>query len=82
MMKMMRFLFEEMEKVKGPQMCSISSGFLNMDMTMAELRSSRVIYVFGFIRKPSFGIINSLSKKSAKGQNMLLFSYRGVLEKK
>ena len=80
-MKMIRFLFYDMEKVKGPQICSINSGFLNIDMTIAELSSSRVIYVFGFIRKPSFGIINSLSKKSAKGQNMLLFIKRGARKK-
>ena len=67
--------------MNGPQICSINSGFLNMDMIIAELRSNRVIYVFGFIRKLSFGIINSLSKKSAKGQNMPLISYRGIWKK-
>ena len=44
-----KFYFEDIDKVNGPQMCYINSGFLNTDKIIAVLSRSRVNYVFGFI---------------------------------
>ena len=44
--------------VKGPQMCSMRSGFLKTLMMIAELRVRRMIYVMGFVCSDFLLIMN------------------------
>ena len=48
-MKTTKFYFWDIDKVKGPQICSINSGFLKIDIIIALFSINRVNYVFGFI---------------------------------
>ena len=59
----MRCSLLEMGKVKGPQMCSMRSGFLKVEMMMAELRNKRVSYVLGLKCCYCFGIIKWIMRE-------------------
>ena len=42
--------------MKGPQICSINSGFLKIEIIIEQFKINRIIYVFGFMSELFFTI--------------------------
>ena len=76
MTKMMRFYFWDIGKVKGPQICSISYGFLKIEIIIEQFNTSLIIYVLGFMSELFFGIFDLLLtfKKNKNAESINLYN--------